>query len=1418
MEITLNKNLFLNFFSNCLVCVQGKSHKIEPEDTYNNSRLVTLTTLDSRDSDIRYFVYYEQHGVLKEVHCNTFKKIDTTTICFNNNKIKVKVFFVSPKHIIVSQLRKILPQSFWDNMRNKWTSLSDNFTNLSTSIANVLSVVQVTTHIANSLDLDFLLDMISFIMNMFSNLHAMNTFQICSFLLGFYRIANKIKIKANKIQQDIRGEQVVPHSGIEPFILSAATLLLPKNILEIFKRISLFTSSKVCDDPSVLYNFLMHLKKFFLLTISALPFGDSLINIIENLFSKFGILEHHLLLSRCAKVLLQWNHNKKILMEKTFIYEFQEAYSALSKNINLKELKNKSQNIKSLYEDMERLNKCVEAYESPARVEPMCYIFEGPPGCLKSVTMTMVGKTLNVPIYTHIIKSVDESKDFYDTYNNEQCFMMDDVGQMSISQWRYIINFVSPVKLPLECADAKLKDTKFFNSDMIMLTTNNFSHLHGILKSDCIGDVKALWRRGFVFNMDECSQLHGKLLGKIKIRYFDLIEDRFVDDFPPAAKSFMKQQGEILPKEFICNLETPRVLYLAWIKKVILMMNAMKSYESHDNSLTDEELRTLEDSQYYVTPQCSVYLHTFLNVQKYMKTVISDFASSVTDSVTKLLSSACMMISNFNYADVIPNIFSLCLSAGIMGATSFVIYKWANSGDSCISQMYKRIDKKREVLYKQSTAVEAINRQVFEIDILSDYNGETLINEVCCVISGHLIITVSHAVPGNSGVLTLYKNRDTTTILLDQTPFDVVFRERKSDVVVLRIPPKVMTPFKNLSKFYKSESKGDMWLITPCGPIFLPPRLKPCSYNAYYEIETDGTVVCLNTTNKSSSDYPEAISYDFGVGGLCASPLVTTNGAILGFHVAGNNDSTLCHSIIWRDELRDTIYNILLRDDKYCLDVDISSKDKDKFSGIKLELDAHISTPKNSNYVESPLYGVFPISRVPANLEYSGRHTIKDIENKSFVPVKRVEEKQLRFARDIIDDYIDNFNDISEREIIEGNELLAGLNKDSSNGFACEVNKSYYIDFGNKCFTPTFRQELSELEEKLTTGVGIDPQDIIWYSTLKDELRSEEKQGKPRSFRVSRLHIQVLTKKYFGKMVEHIISNRNFNGIMVGINPFIEFKNMHTRLQMCKGVWAGDIGSYDGAMLPQVQVMINSILLSHYTGPNKQAAEFILTNLPFCLVGINDDVYLTNHSMPSGSFLTAIYNSLVNKAYTAMWFCKNYVGNSPKSYFHEKVIDYVYGDDKLNGVLNNDQKGLNAITMRDFFLSIGMTFTDASKHAITTEYQSMSEVSFLKRNFVYHSTLQQITCPLDVKTLYSGLSWLDASKDYYQVLQDKIHNFQREIFLHEDKYVYDINVLKMKCLDTHIPFNKLPIQYLIKLYKEDPNSFFETSWSKHKYV
>jgi hypothetical protein len=1320
-------------------------------------------------------------------------------------KVKTIDYFERKKSLNV--LKQVFPQNFLGDLSGMWSNLKSGLNILGSISSNCEKFQNSWT----TLDKSIFIDLMQLIVSVMDDKNPITVWRVVSLLIDLYRIVSKLGYHPR-----IPLHLDTPQSGLEPFLLSALSMFMPKNLFEILKRVSIFTTSKLCDDPSSIWEFLHYIGLFMNGLIGDISESNPMRKLLIYLMSNFSFLSHRRLIFLMGKLTKEWICDKRIVLSPHFRDQVKDLQIECNENVTLIELEKRSMHFKEVKNDFIRLVKCIKSYESTVRKEPVCFVLEGPPGCLKSVTMAKLVQALELDTYTHLVKPKDDGKDFYDSYNGEKCFVMDDVGQQSVSQWRGIINMISPIKLPLECASVDLKDTKFFDSDIVVLTTNNFSKMGGLLRDDGISDIKALWRRGNVFDFKNVVNNRGKLCGILEFKYFDLVAKDFVNDFPPDIRNYLKEMNINLATSIKIGVNGSCVEYLAWMKRIILVFDKVRNSQFSSNVLTSEEIEELrlvtahsKDCCDYVMNFKNILSDVFVNVSDILTNVLGQFCASITlKNVKNILFSESAIIAAITIS--IGGILTWFLRDSICDTQSYLAYE-------TVAQMFSRLEKKRSIAYKQSTAVEKISSQVYEISV--DNNGTQV--EVCGILSGHFLLTVAHAANVADVVVTVYKDKEKLDILLDKVPMQVVFRSVTNDVVVLKMPPKLLTPFKSLAKFFSLDDKGDQWMITPAGHIYLPPRMKKPSHEVFYEMSLGGELVYLRCKEPSTfgEEVPKALTYDFGTPGLCGSPIVTTNGKFKGMHVSGNAELTECHALLWNEEIIAKISNILNGDLEYFVDVDISDKVRTNNSSIKINVNAHIQTPKETNFGPSALYGVFEVEREPANLQFSGPHTVKDIEKKSFIPVKIVDQSEVVFATSIVEDYMSSFDDLEEAEVVSGTQLLAGLNRKSSNGFNCKDDKGVYINFENGTYTPLFKEELNILESKLDQGIDIKLEDVLWYATLKDELRNKSKMGKPRSFRVSRLHIQVLTKKYFGRLVEHLISHRQFNGIMVGINPFMEFKSMYAKLKECDGVWAGDIGSYDGNMLPQVQVALNNIVMKYYHGAHTNAAEFILTNMPYCYVGVNDDVFLTNHSMPSGSFLTAIFNSLVNKMYTAMWF-KRCVTNTShqdlKNLFHRNLIDYVYGDDKLNGVLTV-HPNLNAVTMRNFFESIGMTFTDSLKGEITQKYQSLNEVTFLKRYFRYHPLLREITCPLDLVTLYSGLSWVDYSKDTNLVLLEKINNFQREIFLHWDIRERDVNILKNCCVNRNIQFTELPLNYLSKLYQENPNEFFSFLKEKFRY-
>jgi hypothetical protein len=1190
--------------------------------------------------------------------------------------------------------------------------------------------------------------------------------------------------------------------SLESILIAGVSTVLPGPLISIIKRMSLLTNKKLFDDNGFIFEFFTLLSKALTFVISFFP--SNVQEYMNSVLDLFGLTEF-IFIYKAQQLLARYNKDKHIILNDAFRTEVKNLYKELH-DLNLKKFFSKNKPLSDVAIEFERINKAVNSYEQTSRQEPCCFVFQGPPGCRKSVTVNKVIATLGLTHYSHIVKCAEDSKDWYDSYNNEDIFYMDDVGQMGKSQWRNLINWVSAVKLPLDCAEASLKDTKYFNSEIILLTTNNFVNLQGFTTKDCIETPEALWRRGYVFDFQSVVGEGNVMKGTASFKYYDIKTKQFMQTFPADFEEFLREKNVEL--QTYCDVEDQNS-FLSWVTTIIMGIKALKKSQLSNNTLLEQDIKLVRASNPFmaeVTPDELIRINP--SGLDCVKNLIISYFEHALEVCKNLLADFLTMITTH------PMLACSALVLGLL--TTTLIYKCKDtfcqegaflSVSNNASESDNFLDKFETLSLSGShSMLPKVASQMFEIDMIFSENGVSKMISCHSLISGRKLLVPYHLVLDRDLQVVVYKNRNKNHRIVDHSPVKLIYKNVENDVAIVALSDGFPSPFPKLASCFQPFNRDN-----PVGLVF-PNKI----------IKIEG--ILSNSDQYGPIVYPigkmlnkvvNPLTYkDLHFPGMCGTVAITNQGHILGMHVAGHDDKKAGVTLQWTQACREQLFNVLSSSD--CglkIEASVSEKVMEDCSGIKIDTDLSIYVPKNSNFVKSPLFGVFEVSRQPANLSVYGPHTVKDVSKSSRTPIGPVNQEELNFAGNLLDLYFEDFDDLTEQEIVKGDEMLAPINKKSSNGIFPIKDKLDCFDFDQGTFKDGFRDLYKEFENRMTTG-DIEVVDIAWAETLKDELRNIEKK-EPRSFRVSPVTMQVLTKKCFGKMVKKIVKERWFNEIMIGVNPFVEWPKLYQRMRGGR-CWGGDIGKYDKYMRVQVQILVAEKMLQYYKGSIPQAARNILLNIAHNVVIVNDDSWILTHSLPSGCWLTAIFNSLVNRVYTAMWYYREMKNNGQTPdimQFHNHISDPVYGDDRLNRCIDPKFKGfLNAITMEKFFNSMGMDMTDSLKGKIVTPFQPVEELTFLKRYFRLHPEIGEITCPLDLRTVYSTLSWIDSSKeDAELVLRDKINAFQREIFLHYDLYEESIKILENACVERNIPFSLLPKSYLIKLYN---NGVYDDYYSK----
>lgn len=1479
--------------------------------------VISELTGSANSANKEYYVFYVNNNSIRLVSKKAFKGVKGKFFKFNGDNSYCKVYGLNK--------RKFCAESIFSDIKDSFTGfkfVADFFRKLGEVVDNnwMIDTVLLSQFVGFLMDVHNLMtnkgaavfELVKVVMNgyvLFSRLKRGETFLVKARVLQLLNEARGGVIEGNPgytSMSNLGLGTVFGAESLDSLGIAALTLLLPSKLITVLQRMNMLTSIKILDDKTIFHDLLAGLGSMVESFIDLLPLSQATKISAKSFLDIVRISNKHTLLRKLEILNTRFAGDPKSFLCKDLIPICDKLLQEIDTCDALSDWCRFSRSVEQIVASFRRNCKVLHNNCSSYRVEPACFVFEGPPGCGKSVMMSSIIQSLGMSNYSHVTKSNKDGKDWYDSYNNEQIFYMDDVGQQGASQWRNIINMVAPVRLPLDCAEAKLKDTKFFNSELLLLTTNNLKNLT-LMKDDCISHISALHRRCNLFDfsglrMNPCT---GEYKGTVKVEFYSLDRECYVNQFPSFFNKFIREKGiDISPILDVEGKLQSKHIISAWCSDIISIMLAIKKQQLSANELTENDreaifnLRlfkpeTLFGESMFASDGISFKMSPNLNVvveeevdwseteqgellmfeqrlaalkqsSNPVNVLDTDYLDEEYRSEFQAQSSASVEVSDW-FIDLVKGFKDKVLATitkilGVIRPGSSIedLTSYMNEIIALVCVMFlgvccwkflawlKQYHKINNVTeddmrlksdfahYQNKEPFRApwrafINSEIDELELkkqfienLYVFGGESSfkfenmppssvhalssqIRPITCsygnnkvqsclgLMSGHMIVVPSHVCPVDQFYVSVYNDETRSHRVVDNMHVEVVYRNNEADVGVLKFNDKKLSPWKNMAKFFKEDSEVALkpFLVSYKDYVPLSAIKTDRSYCAPYQFNVGGIFNFKGYFDESNYFYNKRGK------GMCGSMVFDQDAGLLGMHVAGSEAIGVGVAMRWSLKIRSALREILVQDDKYLIPLTIAEKVREGESVMQFDYDIHQSIPKKSNFVPSPLFGIYPVERAPADLSKYGVGTVKEVAKKSFKMVSEVDDDEINFAMKVIEALVPKYGVLSNTEIVSGDQFLAGLNKKSSNGFGCEKEKAFYIDFLASDFTKTFIEELELLEKNIRNGVDVPIDKLIWFETLKDETRDLSKQGEPRSFRVSTIHLQVLTKKYFGDMVRKLIKNRKFNKIMVGCNPAKDWNDIYLDVLSKGNVFDGDIKWYDGCMNGPLQQAIHKVLWNKSS--DKLMAKFILSNTDNILVVIMNSLFMTTHSMPSGSFLTAILNSIINRGYTAMWFYRS-GGRSIEDFFNH-ISDYVYGDDKIVAV-SDKYKFLTARSFADFMRSIGLDFTDAHKQVINCDFMEPKDISFLKREFVYHNVLKRIMCPLSLKTLYSGLSWVDSTKDVNVVMEGKISAFQREIYLHPNYLELKQDFIS-RMSEFDFPFVELPDEYLESLYMDD---------------
>jgi hypothetical protein len=346
---------------------------------------------------------------------------------------------------------------------------------------------------------------------------------------------------------------------------------------------------------------------------------------------------------------------------------------------------------------------------------------------------------------------------------------------------------------------------------------------------------------------------------------------------------------------------------------------------------------------------------------------------------------------------------------------------------------------------------------------------------------------------------------------------------------------------------------------------------------------------------------------------------------------------------------------------------------------------------------------------------------------------------------------------------------------------------------------------LAERERLARLGVII--QDSLYVKLLKDEKLKHAKISEigTRIYDAGPIDLLLMFRRYFGAFQGYFetIAPYYMHAIGVDCTSVTWDYIMQQMRDLYPSVFDGDVKNWDKKILSCLQRAIINAINRFYRqyDPNWGEEDDMIRRTLF-EENINTwslvfaEVILLNTGVPSGNFMTASGNSILNRAIVMAWALMLSEGLS-YSDFIKFIKVVVMGDDHLVRVQKEVQDVLNGNSLRDWFFKHGVVYTPADKtNGNDFCFLTIDKVEFVKMNNRVLVDGKIVAVPMKI-SIDSGLQYLMAPPDTQKILLNNLcEGFTFQLFWHGEA---EYNKYRSKLLEIG---EEHDVQLVIATYQE----------------
>lgn len=299
----------------------------------------------------------------------------------------------------------------------------------------------------------------------------------------------------------------------------------------------------------------------------------------------------------------------------------------------------------------------------------------------------------------------------------------------------------------------------------------------------------------------------------------------------------------------------------------------------------------------------------------------------------------------------------------------------------------------------------------------------------------------------------------------------------------------------------------------------------------------------------------------------------------------------------------------------------------------------------------------------------------------------------------------------------------------------------------------------SSIDEFLEQSKLVEPEFFV-VDMLKDERLPVAKvdKGETRVFSILPLHVNIVLKMLFGAFQNSVVGAHRVKSVKVGLAvkhedvvALARYLKLHDKNRefLC-----GDIKASDRVIPYEVFSLLVEMVNGLYDDDFQVHRQNIAKKLFQPVHAGANYRYVQRQGMPSGCYLTAVFNSLAYEVLLRQCFYDlNFMLGLPTF--------AVYGDDHVVSC----NKGVVCPTkVVQWFSEIGIDYVAADKTSVVSMCD-WKKVSFLKRHFAYVGTI--LVMRRDIKDLREALGWYHATAVTRSWSALRLHREMFGIFLME---------------------------------------------------